>query len=289
MAHPPRVLLNTLFGTDTDLEDVSLYDPDEVRPVPSPTADDPQRPWVTLTFAQSLDAKIAGEAGKQLVLSGKESMVMTHWMRSMHDAILVGIGTALNDNPQLNARHLPPLSYEGKRKYNLPRPIILDTHLRLRLDCKLLANYKAGVGRRPWVIGAVSAAGQDGNDAAAWRGRKAALESAGARVIGVESDSTGISVPSLLTTVRTLGIRSLMVEGGARVIKSFLTSTQQHSATTSSGGTVDAIIVTVAPTFVGQEGVGYGEDLLGSKMPPMRHTFTELFGRDTVIVFTTSQ
>lgn len=78
------------------------------------------RPYVTLTFAQSLDAKIAGVNGQQLILSGKESMVMTHWyvqyliskgmefffyqarMRTMHDAILVGIGTALNDNPQLN-------------------------------------------------------------------------------------------------------------------------------------------------------------------------------------------
>jgi len=209
----------------------------------------------------------------------------------MHDAILVGIGTALNDDPQLNTRHLPPLSDDGTRKYNLPRPIVLDTHLRLRLDCKLLANYKAGTGRRPWIIGAVPLSGQDGTDATAWMERRGALENAGARVIEVDSDSTGISVLSLLTMLRTLGVRSLMVEGGARVIKSFLTSTQHRNNMTSSerkSRTVDAIIVTVAPTFVGQEGVGYGENLLGSKMPPMRHTFTKLFGRDTVIAFTTS-
>jgi hypothetical protein len=60
------------------------------------------RPRVTLTFAQSVDGKIAGRDGKQLILSGKESMVMTHWMRTIHDAILVGIGTARNDDPQLN-------------------------------------------------------------------------------------------------------------------------------------------------------------------------------------------
>jgi hypothetical protein len=76
---------------------------------------------VTLTFAQSLDGKIAGVGGKQLILSGKESMLMTHWyasliavrycldlhykarMRTIHDAILVGIGTAVNDDPQLNS------------------------------------------------------------------------------------------------------------------------------------------------------------------------------------------
>ncbi|KAL0581090.1 2,5-diamino-6-(ribosylamino)-4(3H)-pyrimidinone 5'-phosphate reductase [Marasmius crinis-equi] len=61
------------------------------------------RPRVTLTFAQSIDSKIAGVNGKQLILSGKESMIMTHWMRTMHDAILIGIGTASNDNPQLNS------------------------------------------------------------------------------------------------------------------------------------------------------------------------------------------
>lgn len=61
------------------------------------------RPHVTLTFAQSLDAKIAGRNGQQLILSGKQSMIMTHWMRSMHDGIMIGVGTALNDDPQLNS------------------------------------------------------------------------------------------------------------------------------------------------------------------------------------------
>lgn len=63
----------------------------------------PSRPFLTLTFAQSLDAKIAGIGGQQLALSCSESMVMTHWLRSKHDGILVGIGTAMNDNPQLNS------------------------------------------------------------------------------------------------------------------------------------------------------------------------------------------
>jgi hypothetical protein len=60
---------------------------------------------VTLTFAQSLDGRIAGKHGLQLRLSGEESMLLTHWMRTRHDAILVGIGTALNDNPQLNGKY----------------------------------------------------------------------------------------------------------------------------------------------------------------------------------------
>ncbi|KAG5340920.1 hypothetical protein C0989_012543 [Termitomyces sp. Mn162] len=80
---PPELLTSVLGRYDT-------------LPVPA------DRPLVTLTFAQSIDAKIAGQHGKQLILSGKESMILTHWMRTMHDAILVGIGTALNDDPQLN-------------------------------------------------------------------------------------------------------------------------------------------------------------------------------------------
>ncbi|KAH8099832.1 bacterial bifunctional deaminase-reductase [Cristinia sonorae] len=278
--NPPSILLDTLFPPGIDLEHVSRYTPDDDKPVISPVSDDHVRPWVTLTFAQSLDARIAGEAGKQLILSGKESMVMTHWMRSMHDAILVGIGTALNDNPQLNTRHLPPLPEDAAYKYNLPRPVILDTHLRLRSDCKLLNNYKAGVGRRPLVV--TSAYARTSDEADAWTERKANLETAGARVIEIEAVDGGISISSLLTALRTLGIRSLMVEGGASVIKSFLASTQSHQRT------VDAIIVTVAPVFVGKEGVGYGENLLGSQIPAMKHVKTELFGADAVIALTTN-
>jgi 2,5-diamino-6-(ribosylamino)-4(3H)-pyrimidinone 5'-phosphate reductase len=79
---------------------------------------DNQKIWTTLTFAQALDGKVAGHGGRQLILSGKESMLMTHWyvcfrmmttdlivfrMRAMHDAILVGINTVINDDPQLNS------------------------------------------------------------------------------------------------------------------------------------------------------------------------------------------
>lgn len=83
----------------------------------TPTSDD--LPFITLTYAQSLDARIAGKEGKQLRLSGKESMRMTHQcalvvlptsmkltasrsLRARHDGILVGIGTVLSDDPQLN-------------------------------------------------------------------------------------------------------------------------------------------------------------------------------------------
>ncbi|KAH9950862.1 dihydrofolate reductase-like domain-containing protein, partial [Amylocystis lapponica] len=203
-------------------------------------------------------------------------MVMTHWMRTMHDAILVGIGTAINDDPQLNVRHLPPLPGDCPYSYHLPRPVILDTNLRLPSGCKLLKNYSKGGGRRPWIV--CSYPNQASEDSvvetAAWLERKKALEHAGAYIVEVpKSERNLVAIPALLRTLHDLGIRSLMVEGGARVIRAFLATAGSASEETldeSSDGSppnlVDMVIVTVAPMLVGANGVGYGSDLLAEKV-----------------------
>jgi 2,5-diamino-6-(ribosylamino)-4(3H)-pyrimidinone 5'-phosphate reductase len=67
---------------------------------------DPTRPFVTLTYAQSLDGKIGGQNGQQIRLSGQASMAMTHRMRTLHDAILVGIGTVWHDDPRLAGKSI---------------------------------------------------------------------------------------------------------------------------------------------------------------------------------------
>ncbi|KAI9056975.1 bacterial bifunctional deaminase-reductase [Trametes sanguinea] len=286
LPQPPALLLD-LYGLSTaTTEHPSIFDPSRETTLPTPHTTDTGRPYVTLTFAQSLDAKIAGAGGKQLILSGKESLVMTHWMRTLHDAILVGIGTALNDNPQLNTRHVPPLPAGHPNSYRLPRPIILDTHLRLSPECKLLKNYQAGCGRRPWVLCAPQSAPWDAARTEAFTQRAAALQSAGARVIELDADgATGmIAIPDLLAALNELGVRSLMVEGGARVIRSFLHAARS-SATSGSDGkkAVDALVVTVAPTLVGSAGVGYGPELLAQELPTFQHVRTEVFGPDTVV------
>ncbi|CCM03796.1 uncharacterized protein FIBRA_05944 [Fibroporia radiculosa] len=277
---------------------VSLYT--ESARTPTPASTDDARPYVTLTFAQSLDAKIAGIGGKQLALSGKESLVMTHWwvnisptfvcenscgafcrkvrMRTMHDAILVGIGTALNDDPQLNTRHLPPFSDDAPHRYHCPRPIILDTHLRLSPDSKLLKNFREGTGRRPWVFSIESSMA----DPILFH-RERILEDAGAKVIKVLGVDGLVSIPSLLETLRSLGVRSLMVEGGARVIQTFLAASERSSELRTFPNCVNMVIVTVAPTLVGNEGVGYGPNLLSEKLPILQHLKTELCGRDVVM------
>ncbi|KAI0756248.1 bacterial bifunctional deaminase-reductase [Daedaleopsis nitida] len=298
LPEPPTILQELYALSSTPETHLSVFYPDrDPSTHPSPASSATHKPFVTLTFAQSLDAKIAGAGGKQLILSGKESMVMTHWMRTLHDAILVGVGTALNDDPQLNTRHLPPLPTDYPHPYRLPRPIILDTHLRTSPECKLLKNFQAGRGRRPWIICARHHTPTvDENIRRQKQNRATALETAGSRVIEVDADNaTGmISIPSLLAALRADGVRSLMVEGGAQVIGSFLSAAKGASETpsrdnsgfspkTAAGGKiVDALVVTVAPTLVGDAGVGYGPCLLANVLPKLEHVRTEVFGPDAV-------
>lgn len=190
-------------------------------------------------------------------------------MRTKHDAILVGIGTALNDDPQLNSRHIP----EDERPSHLPRPVILDTNLRLRPDCKLLKNYRERKGRRPWVICDASLTSND-------IGRKSTLEEAGARVIDVPSVNGFIMIPDLLKVLYNFGIKTLMVEGGATIIGSFLA----EPACTKPNTIIDTLIITIAPTLIGNDGVGYGEKLSATQIPSLKHIRTEVMGQDVVIV-----
>ncbi|KIK99469.1 hypothetical protein PAXRUDRAFT_131997 [Paxillus rubicundulus Ve08.2h10] len=257
-------------------------------------------PSVTLTFAQSLDGKIAGVAGRQLILSGSESMLMTHWMRSMHDAILVGIGTTLNDDPQLNVRLIPETLRQDVRP---PRPVVLDAYMRLPTNCKLLKNYSDGKGQQPWVFCASQECSPDSESAHAERiARRSTLETAGVVVHEIPCiNGTGVclfqklflifryigflSIPHLLRKLYEQDIRSVMVEGGATVIKSFLNQASQPR-NTETPPVVDTLIVTVAPTLVGDDGVGYKVGFPGGELngiPKFTHVRTELMGKDTVI------
>jgi GTP cyclohydrolase II len=176
-----------------------------------------RRPLVTLTYAQSLDGSIAARAGHPLAISGPESQAFTHSLRAAHDAILVGIGTVLADNPRLNVRLVP-----GKN----PQPILLDSRLRFPSYANLLKD-----GNLPWVITTPTAAASRQED----------LEKQGARVFRLpEGSCGGIDLTALLAKLGQMGITSLMVEGGAQVITSFITSQL-----------VDQVIVTVAPVLVG--------------------------------------
>ncbi|TFK56816.1 bacterial bifunctional deaminase-reductase [Heliocybe sulcata] len=258
----PPAFLTSLYGLDSDSSYV-----DRATRARLQGNKGQKRPHVTLTFAQSLDAKIAGPGGRQVALSGKESMIMTHWMRTMHDGILVGIGTALNDDPQLNTRHLPQLPAATTSKYHAPHPIILDAHLRLSPTCKLLKNYQAKKGLQPIVFCT------EQHD----KERLTTLLDAGAKVHITKRDESHriVSIKDVLSILYREGIKSLMVEGGAQVISSFLSLAKE--------GIVDTLVITVAPTLLGADAVGYGADILGSQVPKMKHVATEVVGRDVVM------
>jgi 3,4-dihydroxy 2-butanone 4-phosphate synthase/GTP cyclohydrolase II len=174
------------------------------------------RPLVTLSYAQSLDGSIADRPGRPLSLSGSQSMILTHGLRSSHDAILVGIGTVLADNPRLNVRLVTGQS---------PQPVIVDSRLRFPPYANLLRN-----GRSPWIVA------NEGADPE----RREALEAVGARVLCLPATNGWVNLEALLKQLGDMGVNSLMVEGGAQIITSFLASRL-----------VDQVILTIAPLLVG--------------------------------------
>lgn len=171
-----------------------------------------------MSYAQSLDGCISARAGEALALSGGQSLTLTHQLRASHDAILVGIGTVLSDNPQLTVRRV---------RGNNPRPIVVDSRLRLPLDCKLLNNNS----RAPLIV-----TRQKPNPK-----RRKALEGAGAEVMSLPANARGqVNLAAMLNRLAEIGIKSLMVEGGARIITNFLLERL-----------ADYIVLTVAPVLVG--------------------------------------
>lgn len=173
------------------------------------------RPFVTLSYAQSLDGSIAARPGAPTALSSPAALRVTHALRAAHDAILVGIGTVLADDPQLTVRLAPG---------DNPQPVILDSHLRLPLSARLLHQP-----RPVWV--AVTDPNPDQVKALAGHVNLLTLPTNGDRLVDLHA---------LLNRLGSLGIRSLMVEGGARVISNFLTH-----------GLANVAVITIAPAFLG--------------------------------------
>ena len=205
------------------------------------------RPWVTLSYAQSLDGSLAAARGAPTALSGAESLKVTHQLRALHAAILVGVGTVLADDPSLTVREAAG---------DDPRPVVLDSGLRFPLDAQLL-----GQTLKPWIVCA------SGADA----GKRAALEAAGAEVLEVGAGAAGLDLGAVLAELGARGVRSLMVEGGARVIQTFL-----------AAGMVDWALITIAPLFIG--GLKALEERLpGAAYPRLVEPGMEQVGEDVII------
>jgi diaminohydroxyphosphoribosylaminopyrimidine deaminase/5-amino-6-(5-phosphoribosylamino)uracil reductase len=154
---------------------------------------------VTLKLATSLDGRIATGAGESRWITGDESREAVHRLRAGHDAVLIGVETALADDPELTVR-LP--GYNGRQ----PARVVLDSRQRLTPECKLVRTARD----IPTYVVATTEPDP-------------VLVDAGVKVLTVRA--VGEDRPELKTVVQTLeqeGLSSLFVEGGGQVAASFL-------------------------------------------------------------------
>lgn len=176
-------------------------------------------PWVLHKAASTLDGKIASHTGDSKWVTCEESRERGHRWRAALDAVVVGIGTALADDPQLTAR-IPGVIQQ-------PRRIVFDTEARLPLDSKLMQEAP----EIPLTV-VVSRA--------APRGSVAALTSSGAEVIVATGEHEQARVLSALEQLGDAGITSILLEGGPHLAGSFY-----------DAGAVDELRLFIAPKILG--------------------------------------
>jgi diaminohydroxyphosphoribosylaminopyrimidine deaminase/5-amino-6-(5-phosphoribosylamino)uracil reductase len=159
------------------------------------------RPLVSLKLATSLDGRIATRSGDSRWITGEAARRRAHLLRATHDAILIGTGTALADDPELTCR-LPGLADRS------PVRIVLDRTLRLPATARLL-----GAGAPTWVV--------THHDADAVRLRDLGLSAATIMTVGLD-EAGRLSLPQILRSLGARGITRLLVEGGGVLAASLL-------------------------------------------------------------------
>jgi 5-amino-6-(5-phosphoribosylamino)uracil reductase/diaminohydroxyphosphoribosylaminopyrimidine deaminase/5-amino-6-(5-phosphoribosylamino)uracil reductase len=212
----------------------------------------PRRPVVTIAYAQTLDGRLATATGSSRWISGGESLRYTHALRAEHDAIAVGVGTVLADNPRLTVRLAAGSD---------PLRVVVDSTLRTPLDAAVLAEG-AACGTLLAVTERAPAA------------RRAQAEALGATVLVLPRAGEAVDLPALLDALDARGVRTLMVEGGARLITAFLRA-----------GLAERLALTIAPKILGTgiEAVGdLGIRDLGLAVTLEEVTLTR-YGADLVV------
>jgi GTP cyclohydrolase II len=181
-----------------------------------PVRSRPERPYVVLKYAQSLDGRIATSTGDSKWISGEPERELSHALRAACDAVMVGIGTVLADDPELTVRMVPGAS---------PMRVVLDTSLRLPVQAKIAASDAATT--------VITTARSD-------EARRNQLRERGVRVEVVPERDDRVDLLSALAALRVAGTESVLVEGGSTVITALL-----------AAGVVDRLIVSVAPFVIG--------------------------------------
>jgi diaminohydroxyphosphoribosylaminopyrimidine deaminase/5-amino-6-(5-phosphoribosylamino)uracil reductase len=186
------------------------------------------RPWVMFKSAMSLDGKVATRSGDSKWISGEPSRELVHEWRAASDAVAVGIGTALADNPALTAR------VGGSESETLaprqPRRVVFDSLAQLPLNARLLED----AGRFPLTVVVSRAAPRTATDA---------LEARGVRVICATGENEQARVRSALDQLGSEDVTSLLLEGGPKLAGAFL-----------DAGEIDEIRLFLAPLLLGGRG-----------------------------------
>ena len=212
------------------------------------------RPLVTLKIAQSLDGKTAAASGESRWITGEAARRFGHLMRARHDAILVGIATALADDPELTCR-LPGLEDRS------PLRVVLDTRLKLSEWSKLAQTASV----TPTLVFTTSEGG-------------GALTACGVEVIKVARDVRGRpDVAAVLAALGARGVTRLLVEGGGTVHATFL-----------DRGLADRLEVFTAPIILGEAGHSGIESLAAytlGEAPRLRRIARRRFGPDLLESF----
>ncbi len=197
------------------------------------------RPWVLFKSAMTLDGKVATRSGDSKWISTENSRGLAHRWRATVDAVVVGIGTALADDPQLTAR-LPDVQRQ-------PRRVVFDSTGRLPLDSKLVAQAP----EIPLIVVVGRAAPRNATDA---------LESSGAEVIVATGEHEPARVRSALDQLGERGVTSILLEGGPHLAGAFL-----------DAGEIDEVRLFIAPLLLGGAAArdpleGEGVDRIGDAL-----------------------
>ena len=185
------------------------------------------RPIVTVHYAQTIDGRIASRTGDSRWVSGEGSLRLAHELRAAHDAVLVGIGTVLADDPKLTVRLAPGRS---------PVRVVVDSQLRIPPEANVLDTANART-----IVATTALASEE---------RAAAIRARVAEVLRVKSDADGhVDLRELLARLRENGIGRVLIEGGRGIITAALRERL-----------VDRLTVCIAPKVIG-EGIAAVGDL----------------------------
>lgn len=211
------------------------------------------RPWVTLKLALSLDGAVVDASRERGWLTGPRARKAVHFMRARADAIGIGIGTALADDPLLTVREAPAPRVT-------PTRVVFDRAARLPLDSQLVKS----AGSSPLIV---LAAGRS-------LSREKALAAAGVDVV------QAADIPAALTALRERGIRHLLVEGGAVVASALM-----------AASLVDRLIIIQAPVILGRDAINAFSGVAPQRAhsaPRLRVISRRAFGADLMTTYAVS-